>query len=93
MKKILATTLALVMIVTMLAACEGGGSLSGTYKDPTETTSYTFKDGKVTAKAAGMELLTNAEFEVKDGKLYINGAEMGTVDGSTVTISGIKYKK
>ena len=93
MKKFGATVLAVVMIVTMLSSCGGGGSLSGTYKDPSGTTSYVFKGDTVTAKAAGMEIITNADFEVKDGKLYVSGAEVGTYDGKTLVISGITYKK
>ncbi|MDR2530183.1 MAG: hypothetical protein LBC65_01400 [Oscillospiraceae bacterium] len=93
MKKILAIALLLAMFVTLLAAC-GGGTLSGTYKDElTGTTSYTFKDGKVSASASDIELMSDMEFEVTDGKLLIAGAEVGTFDGSKLVIGGVTYKK
>jgi uncharacterized protein with beta-barrel porin domain len=92
MKRKIALILIAVVLLATLAACGGEATLSGTYKDELDISSYTFKNGEVSVSLLG-EDIPIGEFEVKDGTLYVLGQEYGTVSGNTITISGVEYKK
>jgi hypothetical protein len=69
---------ALVAVIGLiLAACGGGGSLSGKYSTDDDSMSYTFSGKKVTAEAFGQK--GEGTYELKDGKIII------TSDGKTET--------
>jgi hypothetical protein len=92
-RQTLSLSLAAVALVTLLAACGGGGTdVNGTYKDQTGTVSYVFKDGQASMSVAGIETALG-EYEVKDGELLVNGAVLGTVNGNTITVNGVELKK
>ena len=96
MKKI-CLFLATALMALSLAAC-GGDNVSGIYTDTmTGLTSYVLKDGQISTLMSmpGMEGMTipGGPYEVKGGKLYVTGTQIGEIKGDTLTVSGVEYKK